>query len=104
MSNILNRPKIVEKAKEVRIANDIIRNTGSLFQQVLRAWENSVSQVWNNDTAAVLAEFGTDAVEIFRISAETAKFLEALKPGSTTAGRALMRPFTAHPDGTITLD
>lgn len=104
MSRILDRPSREEVPKPERDAQAIQRQAASLFQQVETTWNNAVARVWKGDTAAILEAFGTDAVEFFRVSAETAKFIEALKPGSTAAGRALMRPYTAHQDGRITLD
>lgn len=104
MSRILDRASREEVPKPVRDAQTIQRHAASLFQQVETTWNNAVTRVWKGDTATILEAFGTDAVEFFRVSAETAKFLEALKPGCTAAGRALMRPFTAHADGRITLN
>ena len=104
MSDILAPVKQIPLSKEERIAKNILRTSSSLFNQLLTQWELSVKSLWQGDTEAILAELGTNSVEVFRVSAETVKFLEALKPGCTVNGRALMRAFTEHEDGTITLD
>ena len=74
------------------------------FNSLLAAWNASVTLLWNNDTADILAALGTDAADVFDLSAKTVAFMESIKPGCTTEGRALMRPFTVHADGTVTLD
>lgn len=90
--------------KSRRIARRIRSAAPSLFQQLLSTWAQSVRDLWQGETAEILAEFGTDGAEIFRVSSETAAFLEKLKPGCTAEARALMRPFTVSRDGTVTLD
>ena len=104
MSQILAKPAREDVPEAVRKVRQIRRNAASLFDQVESTWNQSVRAVWTGKTADILAGMGTDAVEFFRVSAETAKFLEALKPGSTADGRALMRAFTEHADGSITLN
>lgn len=103
MSNLL-QPIVTEHLSESsRKVRQIKRGAASLFQQVKMTWESSVQSVWSGNTAEVLSEMGTNAAEFFRISAVTVAFLEALEPGSTTYGRSLMRPYTVHQDGRITL-
>lgn len=103
MTTILQRQARAELPEAVRKVQKIKRDAAALFWQVESTWNASVRAVWTGNTAEILAEMGTDATEFFRVSAETAKFLESMKPGSTAYGRALMRAFNEHADGRITL-
>jgi hypothetical protein len=79
---------------------------GTMFNHLLRQWRNGLNHVWAApDPAAVLAEMGTRAGEVFTRSAQLAVFLEQQLPGSTDVPEAkLIKPTTIHPDGTVTIN
>lgn len=76
------------------------QNFNNLFNQ----WNQGMSFVWDDPNPAdILEGIGIHAVELFALSSDTAKFLESLRAGCTTATMAKVKSFTENPDGTITL-
>jgi hypothetical protein len=77
------------------------------FTEELAAWQRSVSTLWRGTTdefvSEVLLELGTKAAELFSLSVQKAAHLESLVPGCTADTLTLIRPFTIHEDGTVTL-
>ena len=102
--SVLERPQREPRDPVQTAINKLQRSLPSQFQMLLSTWEQGMKTLWTGDTAAILEGLGTNAVEIFTISAKTAAFLEDLKPGCTANALALRQPVTAHPDGTVTLD
>lgn len=87
------------------------------FTNLLGSWERSMRLVWkSSDPQAVIDECGPDAATTFQSSALTAKYLaqmsELIFDAATHAANlrriaaiaALVKPFTAHEDGTVTID
>lgn len=101
----LLNPTNPDEAPVRRRALAILNMPAKQFDQLYATWMKGVREIWlAEDTSALLAEMGTHAAELFDLSQKTIVFLEQLRPGCTAHGRSLMRPFTIHEDGTITLD
>ncbi len=77
----------------------------AIFNRLLRSWAEGLDTVWAApDPAAVLSAMGTQAGELFTRSAQLRAFLEGQQPGCTAIPQAAkIKPFTIHPDGTVTL-
>ena len=91
------------RAKEV--AASILNSTKNGHNSLLYTWRTCITQVWDDqDPAAIIAELGTDAAEIFAISTRTYLFLESNEPGCTLSYLAKVQPYTVHPNGTVTID
>lgn len=104
MPSILDQRVRPEKTPVERKVDRILNSAANLYAQLKDSWESGVRTVWQGETEEILQQLGTNAAELFRVSAATAAFLEVLRPGSTTEVRALMRAHTVHEDGTVTLD
>jgi hypothetical protein len=71
-----------------------------------------IDAIWaSEDPAAVLAEIGTDAVELFAMSRDVAAFLIPQLTGkrddqvdAINAAFGRMLPYTENADGTVTID
>jgi hypothetical protein len=102
MIDLLSQPPIdraVQKAERLR------RTPIQLFNTLLSSWSQGVSAIWDDaDPQAVLDALGTDAAPLFQLSAQTAAFLEQLKPGCTTDAVSKIKAFTVQADGKITID
>lgn len=82
------------------------------------SWEQSMNRIWGEPgrfdrekTEAVLSSLGTDAAEAFSLSSDLVAFLVGLlqtrDPGAIAPILARVESlpaFTAHEDGTVTLD
>lgn len=101
---ILNDITPLTPAQEM--ANTLKGITAGQFRTLLQSWIDGMQLLWGNpdNTADILEALGTEAAELFQLSANTVQFLETLKPGCTTASLSMMRPFTVHQDGTVTLN
>ena len=99
-------------SKEVKAAKQVRRATSQMAYQLIQSWNHGWDLIWAaEDPAAVLAELGTDAAEIFELNEQlVAYFVTSLsgrrqddldkilakvaaKPATTTAG-----------DGSVTID
>lgn len=102
---LLNQNQFVATETQ-RIANRLLNFPSMQFHSLLTSWDNSIRQLWGNpeNTQAILDIIGTNAAELFELSAATATFLETLQPGCTANSLALLQPFTVNPDGTITIN
>ena len=73
---------------------------------------SGLNVIWESESpSAVLAEIGTDAVELFALSRDTATFLLPQLTGKRDAAVAeinaafgRMKPYTEHADGTVTVN
>jgi len=66
-----------------RSARQVKRATSQMAYQLIRSWHHGWDLVWSaEDPAAVLAEIGTDAAEIFELNEELIAFF-----GTALAGR-----------------
>lgn len=89
------------------VAASLVRLPRQQFEIEFLNWKRGMLALWQNPAVPVsdiLAEIGTDAAELFQLSAAKVRFFEEVKPGCTTDVLALMQPFTVNPDGTVTLD
>jgi hypothetical protein len=92
---------------EAQIAVLLIKEgTKRAFEIALTNWSNCMSKIWGDPTktAAVLAELGITAVDCFVLSSLLIPALESQEPGCTDDLLALIVPWTAHEDGTVTID
>lgn len=72
----------------------------------LTDWKNAFRLIWKNSDSTsdeVLAALGTNAANLFQLSALEVTYLEQLSPGCTTDTLSLLKPCTVNPDGTVTL-
>lgn len=75
------------------------------FNAILTSWKLGMAMVWDDENPSdILAQIGIHAVELFGISSLTAAFLESLKSGCTIDTMEKVKPYTAHPDGSITIN
>lgn len=85
-------------------ANGLIQAPRTLFDTLLKSWENGVAAIWDDPNPSdILAALGTHGVELFQLSSKTAEFLESLQPGCTAGSMAKVKDITANPDGSIQL-
>lgn len=97
-----------------RIATRIINQTGRSAEQLIRQWERSFDALYNNPQATpeeILEAMGTDAAEVFELSAAMVGMMTAILPGKLDeewariqAKIAAKPATTAHEDGTVTVD
>ena len=102
MSLVTYTPHVVTAAEA--IASDLKAKPRKTFLTFLADWEDGISQLWDGDTAGILAALGTSAEDLFTDSNAAIAFLETQLPGSTDAGVAKIRAFTINQDGSVTLD
>ena len=105
MSLIINPPApIINQAQ--RQAQQLLTMPNQIYTQTLSQWKNGMNIIWGNpaNTAAILSALGVHAVELFSLSNSILTFLEANSPGCTQSTMALVKPFTANQDGTVTLN
>lgn len=88
---------------EMEIA-ELRRLPPEMFRSMLSRWEHGIGLLWRRDTAEKLAGLGTDAASLFAHSAAMAAFLESQVSGCTAKAMAMLKPFTIHEDGSVTLD
>lgn len=114
-----------QKAQIVDItAKNLLSAPKQNYDQIFRNWSNGVKAIWDAkypdgspvDPATVLAKLGVHAVELFQLSSATAAFLTSISAIGCTADQAaanaaeinavvaLVKPFTAHQDGTVTVN
>lgn len=95
---------IDSKTPAQRAAEHLLAGPQALFNLMFQQWRAKLDLLWKNPSPqAVLDEVGTNAAELFALSAQMAAFLETLKNGSTAAALAQIKPFTVNPDGTVTI-
>ena len=100
MSLYDNPPNTEAKATAARLLKDAI----ALVPSILAEWRNAMDALWDGDTAAILAEFGTRGLDAFLDSSATVAFLEHFSPGCTADRISKIRAYTIQQDGTVTLD
>lgn len=110
--SILNPTAVVQPSRITQKVQNIVSSSKTQADKLIKTWEKSFSQIWDDeDPAAVLAELGTDAAEMFLLSGATVEFLGAILAASRPddLGRILakveaMPSFTVNANGTVTLD
>lgn len=96
---------ITSNARAKEVAASIFNSTKNGHLNLLSEWQSCIDKVWDDsDPAAIIAEMGTDAAEIFAISTRTYQFLELNEPGCTMDRLIKVREVTIHPNGTVTLN
>ena len=103
----LRLSNMAKRNAEVAVAS-AVASTSSLVDNLL----TGLDVIWASESpSAVLAEIGTDAVELFAISRDVATFLIPQLTGkrddSITAintAFSRMKPYTEHADGTVTIN
>lgn len=103
----------------LRAATQIKSRTARLGEHIIREWEHSFDALWNNPRvtpAEVLAELGTDAVDVFALSTATIQFIGSIAASepdnewvqeqwARVQQKVAAKPeTTTHPDGSITVD
>lgn len=74
-------------------------------QRMYSQWAAGLRSIWEaKDPQAVITALGTNAAEIFSMSADFGELLEKHRPGITTSVISLVKPFTVNQDGTITVN
>ena len=111
--SILTQDNKIQIQPAVRAANQIKRNTARLAESIKRDWEQSYDLLWHNPRATpeeVLAELGTDAAELFELSAQTVAYMLSILTGvmddevARIQAKIAEKPETVtHDDGTVTL-
>lgn len=95
-----NTPTLIEKKREA-----LLNGPRALFNNMFQQWRVQFLMLWDNDNPAeILEALGTNAVELFTLSAQMVVFLETLKPGCTADLLTKMLPCTLHEDGTVTIN
>jgi phosphoglycolate phosphatase-like HAD superfamily hydrolase len=113
--SVLNSQNIQDPTPaKTRQALQIKRGVAQLAEHLIISWNQSFDKLWNNPRATpaeLLEELGTDAAEVFQLSAATVQFLATILTGRRQAELDLILakvqsipPFTVHQDGSITLD
>ena len=95
--------------------NRLKASVGRTAEQMYQSWATSFDMLWSPKgvytPAEKLAELGADASELFELNTSMVEFMVTNLTGkrddlvaSITERVASIPPFTAHADGTITLD
>ena len=95
-----------------RAARQVRRATSQMAYQLIQSWNHGWDLVWSSeDPAAVLAELGTDASEIFELNEQlVAYFVSSLTGRRQEDLDAILAKVAAKPatttaeDGTVTID
>jgi hypothetical protein len=98
----------------LRATTQIKNRAARLAETIIREWEHGFDALWNNPQATpaeVLAELGTDAAEVFELSAATVQFMAAILSGRLDEKLAAIQAkieakpaTTVHEDGSVTID
>jgi len=110
--SVLDNTQAPQVSPEVRAARQVKRATAQMAYQLIQSWNHGWDLIWSSeDPAAVLAELGTDAGEIFTLNEDLITYFN-----TTLAGRkqddldAIMAKVAAKPattvanDGSVTID
>lgn len=113
MSNPFIEEEVVASPEQIKadrlnnLIRELKRDGRRLLDQSIRTVVQNWNNVWENENltpAEVLVSMGTDAVEIFRISALFTACIYEIDPTFLDAKYlSAGLPYTAHEDGTITL-
>ena len=102
---------------EIRLAKRIDRikqNSAQFADQMFYTWKGSFDAIWNSDEftpAQKIEALGTDAAELYQLSAQMVQFMITIFTGrrddlvaQIQASVASLPEFTINQDGTVTLD
>lgn len=107
--NTTQQPVLSDAQRAARQARSSAKNCAD---QLIRNWHQGWDFVWSNDDpAAVLAELGTEAGELFALNDSIITFLATELAGKRQAeldeilAKVAAKPATTvNPDGTVTID
>ena len=98
----------------LRATTEIKNRTARLAETIIREWEHGFDALWNHHLVTpeeILAELGTDAAEVFELSAATVQFMAAILPGrldeewTRIQAKVAAKPATTvQDDGSVTID
>jgi hypothetical protein len=98
-------PDIIKRSP-ARSRAETARNIASgLWSQMVSGYNNGLAQLWHPSdctTQEVLQELGTDAAQLFQLSAALRNFINDIAPG--TLAEPELPPLVYHDDGRVTLD
>lgn len=101
-------PVIPSSSNPASIAAAEIRaNALAAYRHLANVFATEARRFWAHPAATpaeIAAALGTDAVEVFTLHGAIGRVLAAIDPESVAAASALVRPFTYHEDGTVTID
>lgn len=110
--NILTK-KVTKPNVRKQTANKLLEFTRGNFNVLLEQWKTGMAILWSTHTdengkkfgvRGTLKALGTDAKELFIISAGLRDYLESLVPGCTLETlQKFYKPVDIHADGTVTL-
>jgi hypothetical protein len=109
--SVLNQTQVAI-VPEVRAAKQVKRAMSQMAYQLLQSWNHGWDLIWSaEDPAAVLAELGTDAGEIFALNEDMITYLNTTLTGrkqdeldAIMAKVAAKPATTVAPDGSVTID
>ena len=103
--NIFNTTKELTKAQKLKGFVDSIKQSNKVSLDILKqSHDINFNNIWNNGNFTpqeIFNEFGTDAVQLFQVSAATQEFIKMCDPDY----EILVPPveFTINEDGTVTV-
>jgi hypothetical protein len=89
-----------------KLAATILKTADMQFDNLVRSHNYAMDLFWNSSTATpqqIADALGTNAVPVFQAAGAVATFINTLKPG-TIGDNPNIKPFTANPDGTVTIN
>jgi hypothetical protein len=109
--SILNPTPVARPTRTAEKVADLLSSSKTQADRLIKTWERGFSQIWDDeDPAAVLAELGTDAAEMFLLSSATVQFLATILASSRPEDLArilakveAMPAFTVNKNGKVTL-
>jgi hypothetical protein len=95
-----------------RSAKQVKRATSQMAYQLIQSWNHGWDLIWSSeDPAAILAELGTDAGEIFQLNEDILAYFNTTLAGrkqdeldAINAKVAAKPATTVAPDGSVTID
>lgn len=110
--SVLDQTNPIAVAPETRSARQIKRAAQQMAYQLIQSWNHGWDLIWSaDDPAAVLAELGTDAGEIFQLNEDIIAYLNTTLAGrkqdeldAINAKVAAKPVTTVAPDGSVTID
>ena len=110
--SVLNATQATQLTPAERSVKQVKRATSQMAFQLIQSWNHGWDLIWSaTDPAAVLAELGTDAGEIFALNEDILAYLNTTLAGrkqdeldAINAKVAAKPATTVAPDGTVTID
>lgn len=94
------------KAQKIKLAKQQIDSAiNALFRQMKTVYSSNFDKVWDSEdytAAELLALYGKDGVELFRLSACLRDTLESVKTGTVPTDKMnALKPVTFNNDGSV---